>query len=151
MKIIILLIIAVIVFSVLGLWLVASGNATSEERNMNYGISMMTDKMSYTIGESIIMTLKLFNYTEEKITFHFNTGQRYDFIIEDEEGSKIWGWSQDMMFTMALGEETLGPTNPEVIYKAEYKGKLSTGYYKVTGILVAKDRPMSGNIIIIVK
>jgi len=107
--------------------------------------------MRYSVGEPIMMTLKIFNYTEEEITFHFNTGQRYDFIIEDEEGSKIWRWSQDMMFTMALGEETLGPTNTEIIYTAEYKGMLSPGYYKVTGILVAKDRPMSGNIIIIVK
>jgi len=41
--------------------------------------------------------------------------------------------------------------NPEIIYKVEYKGKLSSGYYKVTGFLVEKDRPMSGNVIIIVK
>lgn len=146
-----LLIIVVVVFSALGLWLVAYGNTTSEERNMNYGISMMTDKMNYSVGESIIITIKIFNYIEEEITFHFNTGQRYDFIIEDEEGSKIWRWFEDKMFTMVLGEEILGPTNPEVIYTAEYKGKLSPGYYKVTGILVAKDRPMSGNVIIIVK
>jgi hypothetical protein len=55
------------------------------------------------------------------------------------------------MFTMALGEETLGSANPEIIYKAEYKGKLSPGYYKITGVFVAQDRPMSGNIIIMVK
>jgi len=151
MKMIILIIIVVVVFSALGLWLVAYGNTTSEERNMNYGISMMTDKMSYSVREPIIITLKIFNYTEEEITFHFNTSQRYDFIIEDEEGSKIWRWSEDKMFTMVLGEEILGPTNPEVTYTAEYKGKLSPGYYKVTGIFVVTDRPMSGNIIIIVK
>jgi len=151
MKIITLLIIVVVVFLVLGLWLTAYGNITSEERNMNYGISMMTDKMSYSIGEPIIITLKIFNYTEEDIVFHFNAAQRYDFIIECEEGSKIWRWSQDMMFAMVLGEETLGPTNTEITYTVEYKDKLSPGYYKVTGILVAKDRPMSGNIIIIVK
>ncbi len=151
MKMIILIIIVVAVFSALGLWLVAYGNTTSEERNMNYGISMMTDKMSYSVGEPIIITLKIFNYTEEEITFHFNTGQRYDFIIEDEEGSKIWRWSEDKMFTMVLGEEILGPTNPEVIYTAGYREKLSPGYYKVTGIFVAKDRPMSGNVIIMVQ
>ena len=151
MKMIILIIIVVVVFSALGLWLVAYGNTTSEERNMNYGISMMTDKMSYSVREPIIITLKIFNYTEEEITFHFNTSQRYDFIIEDEEGSKIWRWSEDKMFTMVLGEEILGPTNPEVIYTAGYREKLSPGYYKVTGIFVAKDRPMSGNVIIMVQ
>jgi len=151
MKIIILFIIVVVVSLSLGLGLWASGNKTSGERNMNYGISMSTDKMSYSVGEPIIIALKIFNYTEEEINFHFNTGQRYDFIIEDEEGSKIWRWSEDKMFTMVLGEETLGPTNPEVIYTAEYRGKLSSGYYKVTGIFVVQDRPMSGNVIIIMK
>ena len=89
MKIIILLIIVVVVFSALGLWLTAYGNTTSEERNMNYGISMSTGKMNYSVGEPIVMTLKVFNYTEEEMIFHFNTSQRYDFIIEDEEGEEI--------------------------------------------------------------
>ena len=151
MKMIILVIIVVMVFSTLGLWMGAYGNTTSEERNMNYGISITTDKMSYSVGEPIMMTLKILNYTKEDIVFHFNTSQRYDFIIEDEEGSEIWRWSKERMFAMVLGEETLGPTNPEIIYTVEYKGKFSSGYYKVTGILIAKDRPMSGNIIIIVK
>ena len=151
MKIIIMVIIAVTVLSALGLELGSSGNTTSEERNMNYGISMSTDKMSYSVGEPIMVTLKIFNYNEEDVVFHFNTSQRYDFIIEDEEGNKIWSWSKDRMFAMMLGEEILGPTNTEVIYTAEYKGKLSSGYYKITGIFVAQDRPMSGSIIIEVK
>jgi hypothetical protein len=151
MKMIILIIIVVVVSSSLGLELWASGNKTSGERNMNYGISVMTDKMSYSVGEPIKMTLKVFNYTEEDIVFHFNTSQRYDFVIEDEEGNEVWRWSQDMMFAMVLGEETLGPTNPEIIYTVEYKGKLIPGYYKMTGIFIAQDRPMSGNVIIIVK
>ena len=151
MKMIMLIIIVVVVFSVLGLWLIAYGNTTSEEISMNYGISMTTDKMSYSVGEPIVMTLKIFNYTEEDIVFHFNTSQRYDFIIEDEEGNEIWRWSQDTMFAMVLGEETLGPDNPEIIYTVEYKGKLNSGYFEVTGILVAKERPMSGCVIIEVR
>jgi len=151
MKIIILLIIVVVVSLSLGLGLWASGNMTSEERNMNYGISMMTNKMNYSVGEPVIMTLKIFNYTVEDITFHFNTSQRYDFIIEDEEGNEIWRWSKDMMFGMVLGEEILRPSNPEVTYTAEYNDGLSLGYYKVTGIFVAQDRPMSGSIVIEVK
>ena len=118
---------------------------------MNYGISMTTDKMSYSVGELIKMTLKVFNYTEEDIIFKFNSAQRYDFIIEDEEGDEIWRWSEGRMFAQMLGEEILGPRNPALIYTAEYKGKLSLGYYKIIGIFVARDRPMSGSIIIEVK
>ena len=140
------------IFLGLGLWLGVYGNtALGENNSMSYGISMSTDKMSYSVGEPIVMTLKIFNYTKEDIVFHFNTSQRYDFIIEEEEGNEIWRWSQDMMFAMALGEEILGLNNPIIIYATEYKGKLSPGYYKITGIFVAQDRPMSGSVIIEVK
>ncbi len=151
MKIIILVIITAILFSGLGLWLVAYGNTTSEETNMNYGISITTDKVSYSFGEPVKMMFKVFNYTEENVVFHFNGSQRYDFIIEDEEGNEIWRWSKDMMFAMVLGEKVLGPHNPEVIYTIEYKDKLVPGYYKITGIFVAQNRSMSGSIIIQVK
>ena len=151
MKIIILVIIAVMVFSGLGLWLTAYGNSTLEEVNMNYGVSMTTDKMSYSMGEPITMTLKIFNYTEEDIVFQFNSAQRYDFIIKDEEGNEIWRWSKDMMFAMMLGEEVLGPTNPEVTYIGEYTNNLSPGYYKINGIFVAQEKPMSGSIVVEVK
>ena len=144
------LIIIVVILS-LGLWWGIYGNSASENKNMSYGMSIMIDKMSYSVGELITMTLNVFNYTEEEITFHFNTSQRYDFIIEDEKGNEIWRWSEGRMFAQMLGEEILGPNNPEIIYATEYKDKLSPGYYKVTGIFVVTDRPMSGNVIIIVK
>ena len=146
-----LIIVIVVVFLNLGLWLGASGDTTSEEISVNYGISISTDKMSYTIGEPIKMTLKIFNYTEEDIVFHFNTFQRYNFLIEDEEGNEIWRWSEGRMFAQMLGKESLGQHNPEVICTEEYKGKLSPGYYKITGVFVPQEKPMSGSIIIEVK
>jgi hypothetical protein len=151
MKIIILVIIVVALFLYFGLWFVASGDATSEEISVNYGISISTDKMSYSVGEPIMTTLKIFNYTEEDIVFRFSTSKRYDFIIEDEEGNEIWCWSEGRMFVQMLGEETLGSTNTEVIYTEEYTDKRNPGYYKVTGIFVAQEKPMSGSIIIEVK
>ena len=151
MRIIILIIIVAMVFLSFGLWLTASGNALSEETSINYGISMSVDKISYSIDESIKINLKIFNYAEEDVGFHFNTSKRYDFIIEDEEGNEIWRWSKDKMFGMVLGEEILGQHNLEVIYTAEYKDRLSPGYYKITGFFVAHKKPMSGSIIVEVK
>jgi hypothetical protein len=151
MKMIILIIIIVAISLSLGLWLIASGNATSEETNMNYGIFVATDRISYTAGEPIIMNLKIFNYTEEDIIFQFNSAQRYDFIIKDENGNEVWRCSEGRMFAQMLGEEILGPTNTEILYTAKYSDKLSMGYYKVTGVLVAQEKPMSGSIIIEVK
>lgn len=151
MRVVISVVVIAVVFAGLGLWLGVHGNSTLGEKNMNYGISMMTDGLTYAVGEPITMTLKVFNNTEEEVTFHFNTSQRYDFVITDEEENEIWRWSGDRMFAMVLGEETLGPDNPEVTYTTQYKSELSPSYYKITGILVATDRPMTGSVTIIVK
>ncbi len=132
-------------------WLTAYSCSTSEERNMNYGISLSTDKRSYNIDEPIIVNLKIFNYAEEEVTFHFNSSQRYDFIIEDEKGEEIWRWSEDKMFAMVLGEETIGPTNPELIYTEKFTNKLACGYYKITGVFTVQDRPISANVMILIK
>ena len=118
---------------------------------MNYGISIMTDKLGYAPGEPVTMVLKVFNRTDDEVTFHFNTTQRYDFVIKDEEENEVWRWSKDRMFATMLGEETLGPDNPDATYTAQYKGKLSPGSYKITGILVAVNRPMAGSVTIIGK
>lgn len=138
-------------FASLVLWLPGHENLTLGERKMNYGISIMTEKLGYAPGEPVTMMLKVFNRTGEEVTFHFNTAQRYDFVIKDEEENEVWRWSKDRMFATVLGEETLGPDNPEAIYTAQYKGKLSPGSYKITGILVAVNRPMAGSITITVK
>jgi len=130
-------------------------NINCQEEKMDqktqYGILLSTDNVVYQSGEIITIKLKVFKYSAETIDFHFNSSQRYDFIIEDEEGNEIWRWSKDRMFAMMLGEEILGPTNTEVIYTAEYKDRLSSGYYKVTGVFIAQEKPMSGSIIIEVK
>ena len=142
----------IIIFMFLGtaFWLTANCNTTSEERNMNYGISLSTDNTSYCDGEYIKIALKIFNYTDEQISFQFNSSQRYDFIIADEEENEIWRWSKDRMFAMLLGEETLGlnNNNTTVVYTERVNTKLAPGYYKITGIFVSNNRPMSGSIMI---
>ena len=82
----------------------------------SFGVSVVTDKPSYAKGEPIAMTFKVFNQTEERITFHFSDAQRYDFIIEDRKGNKVWRWSDGRMFAQVLGEETLGPGREELSY-----------------------------------
>jgi len=147
-------IIILILFLILGLSLGIYGNS-ARSNAFSYGISVTTDKVEYSIGTPIEMALKIFNYTDEDVTFNFNTSQRYDFIIEDEKGKEIWCWSKGYVFCQVFGKETLGPNNPEIIYGVLYpteeNEKLKSGRYKIIGIFIAKDKPMSSNIFISIK
>lgn len=50
------------------------------------------------------------NTDDQPIELRFSTGQRVDVIVYDEEtGERVWQWSDDRMFTMALQEVTVDP------------------------------------------
>lgn len=116
-----------------------------------FGISVSVNKPIYSSGEPISMALYVFNNTGQEVTFLFSDAQRYDFTIEDEEGREVWRWSEGRMFAQVLGEETLGPGREEIRYTASYQGALEPSSYQITGIVVAKNRPMSASVSIVVK
>lgn len=47
-------------------------------------------------------TLVLRNNTSQTMTFTFNTGQKYDIVVEDMSGRTIATWSRDKAFTQAM-------------------------------------------------
>jgi len=51
------------------------------EQFEGFGISLSANKSSYSINEPIIIKLKVFNYGNEEVTFHFRSSQRFDFSI----------------------------------------------------------------------
>ena len=100
-----------------------------------FGATMTTDRAHYRSGDTIRITFEVFNHTPAPVRFDFGTGQRYDVIIEDRQGNEVWRWSQGRMFTMALGQETVGPANPRLSYEIEVKADLAPGRYWIEGVL----------------
>ena len=135
--------------------LLLSFNSNSQEDKMNqeseYGILFSIDKGVYQAGETITMKIMVFNFSAETIYFHFNSSQRYDFLIEDMEGKLIWQWSEDKMFAMVLGEEKLNVNHPELIYQESYDKEIEPGHYRIKGVFTAKNYPMSAEMVFQVK
>lgn len=52
--------------------------------------------------KSIEMKIIIKNISEESVFIHFNSGQRYDFQLLDENKNVLWTWSANKMFTQAL-------------------------------------------------
>jgi len=111
-----------------------------------FGASLSTDQAIYRSGEPIRITFEVFNHTPTSVRFDFTSSQRYDIVIEDQQGKEIWRWSADRMFTMALGQETLGPAKPRLTYKVEYTAKLESGTHKITSLLTDANRQISATI-----
>ncbi|MBN2532896.1 MAG: hypothetical protein JXB88_08395 [Spirochaetales bacterium] len=101
----------------------------------------------------ISMALKVFNYSQIPVTFHFRSSQRYDFIIYNSKGREVWRWSADKAFLDVLGELTLNP-GESVTYTARIKfvnsgnsiksddvagGAMPEDLYTLKGVLTAYD------------
>ena len=111
-----------------------------------FGASLATDQPVYRPAQPILITFEVFNHTPAAVRFDFSSGQRFDVVIEDDGGNEVWRWSAGKMFTMALGQETLGPGNPRLIYETEYADRLEPGRYKIIGILTDVRRQTSATI-----
>lgn len=140
----------VVLFLILLVLLPWSASAEESIEVMGVGVGFTADKTTFSPGEDIRMTLRIFNTTGEDITFHFQSAQRYDFSVTDEARKILWRWSEDRAFAMVLGREVLGPGRSDIVYTGVYKGLLHPGVYRLTGTFIAK-RPLSASVTIEVK
>lgn len=114
---------------------------TSLNQLEGFGILLSTDKNTYSIGEPIIIKLKIFNFGSEEVIFYFRNAQRFDFSILKEE-EEIWQWSKNKFFTQVLGEVVLEP-GKVIIYEEKFEEGLEAGYYKVIGKITSENRPLT--------
>lgn len=126
----------------------AAGSAPEHDA---FGVSLSADQVIYRSGEPIGITLEVFNHTSVPVRFDFPSSQRYDLLVEDQEGEEIWRWSAGRMFAMVLGQETLGPDKPRLVYEAECTARLEPGTYEIKGFLTAVKRPISATITVEVR
>ena len=107
-------------------------------------VSVTTDKTEYARGEPVVIQLQVTNHTDESLTFNFTSGQRYDFLIQNEAGETVWRWSADKGFIQVLGEDVLA-VGDILTYSESFGGELAAGSYTIVGQLVARNRPLSAN------
>ena len=123
-----------------------TGALAAQESPSGFGARLATDQPVYRPAQPILITFEVFNHTPAPVRFDFTSGQRFDVVIENDEGSEVWRWSAGKMFTMAMGQETLGPGNPRLIYETEYADRLEPGRYQIIGVLTDVRRQTSATI-----
>ncbi|HEU5140069.1 MAG TPA: BsuPI-related putative proteinase inhibitor [Bacillales bacterium] len=100
-------------------------------------------------GDTLLFTFHLKNQTESVETYHFSTGQRFDFIIKNNQDEKVTQYSEGRMFTQALGTEKMKQAE-ELTYKTKVTG-LAEGEYTVTFWLTAKEEQPKASLTFTVK
>ena len=84
----------------------------------------------------VTLTLTVSNPSSVPATIAHSSGQQFDFTVTDAaSGALLWRWGMGMMFTQALGTETI-PANGSLTYSATWK-PTQKGSLVATGSLVS--------------
>lgn len=127
---------------------------SNTERAVPVQVQVKTDKKSYRSEEPIKITMTVKNRQKSAVTLQFSSGQRFDLEIrrgKNKNGEKVWQWAEGRMFTMALGSQTLKPTetmtftttySQEEVTKTTGKAPppLTAGTYTLFGTLTTMGR-----------
>lgn len=102
-------------------------------------VRVKTDRREYTSGETVEITLILFNESSDHVKLDFTSNQRCDFIVLKED-QEVWRWSKDKVFAMVLGSLVLRPGDRQT-YTEEWKPlNEPSGEYELVGVVTSRPR-----------
>jgi len=100
--------IAIVLAGVLvGATLMSSKSFDDFKESLEMKIS--TDKTSYSIGETVLISMKLINHGTENISLTFFSGKTSDFKVLNEQGEQVCLWSYNKVFIAVLRTITIHP------------------------------------------
>ena len=137
---------AVLVLAVCALF---SQYVQAESERLN--VVLIADKVIYTPGEPIMLTLRVINDASKAVSLNFPTAQRFDLLVQNQQGREVWRWSGGRFFAQMLGTEVLKPSGGELLYHATVKGRFRQGVYTVKAIIPALESQMSATINVTVR
>src|SRR3989442_3009195 len=91
----------------------ATAGPTARATVRGVQIELRLNKVAYTVGEPVEITLTLSNPAMSVAKFQFPTGQMYDFIVS-RDGQFVWQWSLGRAFTQAFTALILAPRESKV-------------------------------------
>ena len=96
----------------------------------------------FAAGEDVSITLTLTNCAHQSVRLFYRDSQRYEFVVEDEDGNEVWRWSKGQDFENEKGDETIASA-ADVVYTEKWDQRdndgeqVPPGRYKVFGFSVA--------------
>lgn len=105
----------------------------------NYRTSVNVDTSANEIDGQLHMTLSIANNTEKTVAIDHMNGQKFDFVIRDENGNELYRWSDGQMFTMASTLTVIEPGKEAAfssILDAEAYSTIKGNITSITGYFV---------------
>ncbi len=108
-------------------------------------VELSIARARYRAGEPVEIVLTVANPSPREVTFQFNTGQMYDFVVRND-GRVIWQWSAGRAFVQALTTLVIKPGESRV-FRARWDQKnlfgqqVPAGQYEMVAMFPAQRSP----------
>lgn len=104
-------------------------------------MDLLPSLQANTFGDSVQFVLQVTNTTPTPTELEFSSAQQFDFVVE-RNGSEVWRWSADQMFTQALQKRVLAP-GETLTYSATWRPAPGLqGEFTAHGVLTAATHPL---------
>jgi len=117
-----------------------TGSASQPKKSVEKSVFINDTKMTLSIlkgkfsqSEIIPLRLRLTNTSDQKITLHFPSSQKFDFSVKDKDGNEIWRWSANKSYAMSLTTLEIKPGEHQDFFAKIEAGVLKSGSYSVEG------------------
>nr|WP_285874014.1 BsuPI-related putative proteinase inhibitor [Halalkalibacter oceani] len=87
-------------------------------------------------GEEIHIELEVVNEDEHDHTLAFSSGQRYELLLRNAEGSEVYRFSDERVFMMAIIYEEFSPHEKKTFREQIDAAELPAGSYTLEGELL---------------
>lgn len=108
-------------------------------------VELSIARARYRSGDPVEIVLTVSNPTTAEVTFQFNTGQMYDFVVQ-RDGRVIWRWSEGRAFIQALTTLVIRPGESRVFrarwdQKNVYGQQVPAGKYEMVAVFPVRRGP----------
>ena len=86
-------------------------------------------------SSGVALTLTVTNPSSAPLTLEFSSGQQFDFRVRRSDGTVVWLWSADKLFTAMLTSRSLAP-GETATYSAVWS-PVTPGSYLAVGTLTS--------------
>lgn len=112
-------------------------DGNSDESEGDLKLTLNLEKYTLSPDEDIEARLILKNTGEKTRELEFNSSQKYDFILENEQGEIVKKWSEGKMFAQVITRLDLEPGATEYFEDEISIDNLQSGSYYLYGIIPA--------------
>lgn len=119
-----------------------SSNSTADgESAKQSGGSDLATSLDVSVKDGVIFTLHVTNTTPKQIELNFGSGQTYDFVVLDAVGNPVWKWGDGQMFTQALRNKLLAPSET-ITFQERWTSPSTKGKFTVVASLTSSNLPL---------